>query len=132
MDSVVITYLVYLAVGIVLTAGVGRVLYRNGRVFLADVFPDNPALADAVNNLLRVGFYLINVGYVALSVRVSVDGSTAATAVASVSVKIGGVLLVLGVLHVFNVGMLNRFRKRAHLQRKYPAPRGEAIAASAL
>ena len=60
------TYLIYLAVSIALTIWVARTLHKNGRVFLVDVFHGNEALADSVNHLLVVGFYLINFGYVTL------------------------------------------------------------------
>ena len=61
-----LAYLLYLAITVPLTIYVARTLFRNGRVFLHDVFNGNDALADAVNRLLVVGFYLFNLGYVAL------------------------------------------------------------------
>ena len=61
-----LAYLLYLAITVPLTIYVARTLFRNGRVFLHDVFDGNDALADAVNRLLVVGFYLFNLGYVAL------------------------------------------------------------------
>ncbi|CAM5596905.1 hypothetical protein STENM327S_00915 [Streptomyces tendae] len=66
MDRTVIAYVIYLAVSIGLTVWVARTLSRNGRVFLADVLHGNEKLADAVNHLLVVGFYLVNLGFVAL------------------------------------------------------------------
>ena len=38
-------------------------MFRNGAAFLYDVFEDRPALAEAVNRLLVVGFYMLNLGY---------------------------------------------------------------------
>ena len=61
-----LAYLLYLAITVPLTIYVARTLFRNGKVFLHDVFNGNDALADAVNRLLVVGFYLFNLGYVAL------------------------------------------------------------------
>jgi hypothetical protein len=58
MDLKTVTYLVYLAISIGLTVWVARTLHRNGRIFLVDVFRGNEALADSVNHLLVVGFYL--------------------------------------------------------------------------
>ena len=63
------TYLIYLAISIALTIWVARTLHKNGRVFLVDVFHGNEALADSVNHLLVVGFYLINFGYVSLALK---------------------------------------------------------------
>src|SRR5713226_5395045 len=64
--SVVVTYLAYLLVSIGLTLAVGRALARNGRLFLLDVF-GNDGPAEAISNLLVVAFYLINLGFVALT-----------------------------------------------------------------
>jgi hypothetical protein len=69
MDRTVITYVLYLALSIGLTIWVARTLSRSGRVFLADVFHGSEKLADAVNHLLVVGFYLVNLGFVALWLR---------------------------------------------------------------
>ena len=70
MNTIVITYLTYLALSIGLTVWVAQTLHKNGRVFLVDVFHGNEALADSVNHLLVVGFYLINLGYVTLALRI--------------------------------------------------------------
>ena len=89
------TYLIYLAISIALTIWVGRTLHKNGRVFLVDVFHGNEALADSVNHLLVVGFYLINFGYVSLALKLGYTIETAEQSIEALSVKIGMVLLGL-------------------------------------
>ena len=112
------TYLIYLAISIALTIWVGRTLHKNGRVFLVDVFHGNDALADSVNHLLVVGFYLINFGYVSLALKLGYTIDTAEESVEALSVKIGMVLLVLGGMHLFNLFVFSRMRRRsmAHTQ----------------
>jgi hypothetical protein len=58
-------------VSIAMTVWVGRTLFRGGRVFLVDVFGGNDALADSINRLLVVGFYLVNFGFISLNLRAS-------------------------------------------------------------
>lgn len=77
MTIEITTYLLYLAISIALTIWVGRTLFKNGRVFLVDVFHGNESLADSVNHLLVVGFYLINFGYVSLALKLGYDVATA-------------------------------------------------------
>src|SRR6185295_6235038 len=96
------TYLAYLAISVGLTIWVARTLHKNGRVFLVDSFSGNERLADSVNHLLVVGFYLINIGYVALALRYGVSAASAQSAVEDLSTKVGLVLLVLGAMHFFN------------------------------
>ncbi|MFG1899444.1 hypothetical protein [Micromonospora carbonacea] len=110
MDVKVWMYLVYLAVSIGLTVWVARSLSRNGLVFLEEVFADE-RLARAVNSLLVVGFYLLNLGYVTVAMRHRDPVTGTSEAMEELSLKVGLVLLVLGALHFFNVFALGRYRR---------------------
>ncbi len=111
--SVVLTYVIYLLISIGLTVGVGWALARSGRAFLLDVFGGNESLAEAVNRLLVVGFYLLNLGFVTLTMQTSGNIDSARQGVQLLSVKIGEVLLVLGALHFANLAVFARIRGRA-------------------
>jgi len=113
MTLTVWTQLAYLALSIAVTVWVARTLHRNGRVFLVDCFHGNTALADSINHLLVVGFYLINVGFVALALRVGVAAGNPQEALETLSTKVGLVLLVLGAMHFFNLGVFTTCRRRA-------------------
>jgi hypothetical protein len=110
--SVVLTYVIYLLISIGLTIGVGWALARSGRMFLLDVFGGNEGLAEAVNRLLVVGFYLLNLGFVTLTMQTSGNIDSAREGVQLLSVKIGEVLLVLGALHFANLAVFARIRGR--------------------
>jgi hypothetical protein len=112
----VITYSLYLAISIVLTVWVARTLSKNGRIFLVDSFGGNEALADSVNHLLVVGFYLINIGYVTLALRYGTRPTDVAEVMEYLSTKVGLVLVVLGAMHFFNVYVIGRFRHRARMK----------------
>jgi hypothetical protein len=115
------TYLVYLLASVVLTVWVAHTLHKNGRVFLIEAFHGNEALADSVNHLLVVGFYLINIGYVALALRLRVRPTDLQSAIEAFSPKIGRVLLVLGLMHFFNLYVFSRMRRRALARHPSPA-----------
>jgi hypothetical protein len=121
MDILVAAYVVYLAVSVTLTVWVARTLFKNGRVFLVDVFHGNEPLADSVNHLLVVGFYLINFGYVCLALKLGYKIEMVREAVEAMSWKIGMVLIVLGAMHFFNLFIFSRMRRRATL-RGLPPP----------
>lgn len=120
MDHKVWMYLAYLVVSVGLTVWVATTLSRNGMVFLEDVFADS-RLARAVNQLLVMGFYLLNLGYVAVAMRSGARVPNTAKALETLSYKIGFVLLVLGVLHVCNVFLLSRYR-RGRLRQQQTMP----------
>jgi hypothetical protein len=110
---VVSCYVAYLAISLAVTIGVAQTLFKNGRIFLVDAFDGNEALADSVNRLLLVGFYLINLGYVALALTTSAPLDTVRQSIELVSTKIGVVLVVLGVLHFGNLYIFSRIRRRS-------------------
>lgn len=114
------TYLIYLSVSIAVTIWVAHTLHKNGRVFLVDVFHGNETLADSVNHLLVVGFYLINLGWVCLMLKLGYDISSPKEGIEALSVKIGTVLLVLGGMHFFNLFVFSRMRRRATLRNGPP------------
>ena len=120
----VATYLSYLVLAVPLTIWVAGTLSRNGRVFLKDVFAGNDELADAVNRLLVVGFYLLNLGFVTLYLRVDREVYTLRGVFEVLSVKIGIVMLLLGVIHFCNVYVFNAIRRRSRAEslRTPPVP----------
>jgi hypothetical protein len=120
MTPLVWTYLTYLALSITLTVWVARTLHKNGRIFLVDSFLGNEALADSVNRLLVVGFYLINFGFVSLALRSSDKPLDLQGVLETLSDKIGWVLLVLGFMHFFNLFIFSKMRKRALLRNALP------------
>ncbi|HZR66554.1 MAG TPA: hypothetical protein VFA85_15530 [Terriglobales bacterium] len=108
-------YITYLALSLTVTVWVAHTLHKNGRVFLVDAFHGNAELADSVNHLLVVGFYLVNIGYVALALRTTGSLTSVRESIELVSDKIGVVLLVLGAMHFFNLYVFSRMRKRSRL-----------------
>ena len=107
------THALYLTISIGFTIWVARTLFRNGRVFLVDSFLGNEKLADSVNHLLVVGFYLINIGYVSMAVRYGAVPKNFQEVFEAISWKVGLVLLILGVFHLFNLFIFTRTRKNA-------------------
>ena len=106
-------YIIYIALSLAVTVWVAHTLHKNGRVFLVDAFNGNTELADSVNHLLVVGFYLINIGYVALALRTTDNLQNLRGSIELVSDKIGIVLLVLGGMHFFNLLVFSLMRKRS-------------------
>ncbi len=129
MNWIISTYLAYLAISVALTVWVARTLHKSGRIFLVDSFLGNEKLADSVNHLLVVGFYLINIGYVTLALKYGVAAASAQEAVETLSTKVGLVLLVLGGMHFFNLYVFTKMRKRALTNRPVPPflPAGVAM-----
>jgi hypothetical protein len=112
MNAASYSYIVYLTVSVLLTIWVARTLSKNGRIFLIDAFRGNAPLADSVNHLLVVGFYLINFGFVSLALRYGVKPTHVQDSIEFVSYKVGMVMLILGAMHFFNLAVFSAMRRR--------------------
>jgi hypothetical protein len=115
MSYTAITYALYLAISVGVTVWVARTLHKNGRVFLVDAFHGNEPLADSINHLLVVGFYLINIGYVSLALKYGDKAADLDQLFEALSTKVGAVLLILGGMHFVNLYVFSKMRKRAML-----------------
>lgn len=112
MNLVAVTYLVYVLLSLSITLWVANTLFRNGRLFLIDSFGGDVEIADAVNQLLRVGFYLINIGFVSMYLRFGNSPTNVVEAIEYISIKVGVVLIVLGAMHFFNMFNFAKIRSK--------------------
>ena len=118
-NPVLLVYLPYAAIALFLTVWLARTLSRHGEVFLRAVFPDRKDLADAVNQLLVIGFYLVNLGWALLLLRaddVLAQVQTPTDAIALLTTRLGTLLLLLGVAHLANLYVFHRVRRGAETQ----------------
>ena len=111
-------YSIYLGISLSLTIWVGQTLFKNGRIFLIQAFDNQEDIADAVNKLLLIGFYLINVGFVSFFLKFGDLPTKPKEVFEYLSVKIGVVLFVLGIMHFFNVFNFAKMRTKAKQRRE--------------
>jgi hypothetical protein len=108
MNLLTWTYVAYLTLSAVVTVWVAQTLHARGRLFLVKNFHGDELLADSVNHLLVVGFYLLNFGYVALALKYGDKPTDLQTAVEFLATKLGLVLVILGAMHFFNLYIFSR------------------------
>src|SRR5918996_2183352 len=119
-QNAIVVYAVYVVIAAALTAWLARTLFRSGVAFLHDVFEDRPELAEAVNRLLVVGFYMLNLGY-ALYILRAARGLDGFEAVQFLVNRLAILLVTLAGMHFLNVLVFWRIRARRE-QRQLPAP----------
>jgi hypothetical protein len=113
MNHTILGYSLYLSISIALTIWVARTLHKNGKVFLVDAFHGREDMADSVNHLLVVGFYLINLGFITMALRSGIPPVTLEAVFVYVSGKVGLAMLVLGGMHFFNLFNFDKMRRKA-------------------
>src|SRR5580765_3582108 len=111
MNLQLIDYFIYIVASVLLTVWVGDTLQRNGRPFLVSVFKED-GMADSVNRLLVIGFYLVNFGAAAILINTGGPPPTIADMLKQTVTRIGVVLLVLGFMHFNNLLILRSIRRR--------------------
>ena len=127
MNHTVTAYLIYLPVAVAMTVWVARTLHKNGRVFLVQAFRGKEDMADSVNHLLVVGFYLINIGFIATALRYGEKPHDTQEMIEFLSTKLGVVLLVLGAMHFFNMFNFDKMRRKG-LRAEGPVTEPPALA----
>lgn len=119
MEYGITIYVIYATVAVAMTAVLARTLYRAGGVFLNDVFDGKPEFAEAVNRLLVVGFYMLNLGYGLFLLRAETQ-RTAFDAAAYLVNRLAILLVTLGIIHFVNVIVFWKIRQRAELKTAPP------------
>lgn len=113
VSPIIIAYSIYLPVTIGLTYYVARVLFRNGKVFMLDIFRGREEIATSTNKLFQVGFYLLNLGFAFLTLKVAYDITGAQDVFEALSAKIGGFSIYLGIMLFFNLYLFFRGKKKS-------------------
>jgi hypothetical protein len=107
-------YALYLLISIAITIWVGHTLHSEGEVFLIQCFGHNEVLAKSTNHLLVVGFYLVNIGFITLTLSLGTEPTNYAEAIRFLSSKVGLAVLVLGGMHFFNMSAIARFGRKVN------------------
>ncbi len=109
-----VSYALYLIIALAITVWVARTLSKNGIVFLVQCFGQNDELARSTNHLLVVGFYLINIGFITLTLSYAGEPQTVSGAMRFLAGKVGLAVIVLGGMHFFNMAMVARFGRKVN------------------
>ena len=106
------SYAIYVTLSAIVTIWVARTLHHRGRPFLVQSFHGDEHLADSINDLLVVGFYLLNFGYVALALRYGDKPADVQGAIEFLATKLGLVLVILAAMHFCNLLVFSQIGKR--------------------
>ena len=109
-----IAYALYLVITIGITIWVARTLSKNGEVFLIQCFGHNADVARSTNHLLVVGFYLVNIGFITLTLSLGAEPVTITDTIRFLSNKVGLAVMVLGAMHFFNMGAVAQFGRKVN------------------
>ncbi|HBK72307.1 MAG TPA: hypothetical protein DDZ39_11750 [Flavobacteriaceae bacterium] len=120
-SKIIIGYLIYLPIVIILTIYVSKMLFKNGKLFMIDIFKGKEDIAIATNKLFEIGFYLINIGWALLILKISYYSQNEMnyqTLIEILSKKIGGFSIYLGVMLLLNLLLFFKGRNKSRQSNK--------------
>jgi hypothetical protein len=108
-----VAYLIYLPLVIILTWYVAHTLFKNSKVFMLEIFRGKTEIALSTNKLFETGFYLLNLGYAFLIMEITTEigNGDNRTLLETLSTKIGGFCIYLGIMLFFNLYLFFRGRR---------------------
>lgn len=113
---IVIAYLIYLPIALFLTYYVARTLFKNGKVFMLDIFKGREEIASATNRLFEMGFYLLNLGFALMILKIEFSNGFVfdkQMLIEALSTKIGGFSIYLGAMLFLNLYLFFRGKRKS-------------------
>ncbi|TWV97392.1 hypothetical protein [Chitinophaga pinensis] len=107
-----LAYIIYLLITYLITVRVGLVFFRNGRIFILGLLKDDVSLTDAINRILLIGYYLVNLGYAALMISTWNTIHSWMELYLSITVMTGKIVMTLAVMHYINMLVIYFISKR--------------------
>ncbi|MCH2194075.1 hypothetical protein [Kordia sp.] len=111
MNFNVIIYIIYIPIIFFIMIKVGWLLFKNGEVFLCDIFQNDLEMTQNVNKLLLIGYYLINLGATTITITLWDNVESIHEMISTFSSILGKTILLLVIFHynnIFWIKFLNR------------------------
>jgi len=110
-NVVIWAYAIYLPTTILLTFFVAKTLFKQGKVFMLDIFNGREDIAQSTNRLFEVGFYLLNIGFAMMIMKIYYCKNLQGM-IEVLSQKIGGFSMYLGLMLFFNLYLFFRGKRK--------------------
>lgn len=111
--KILIGYSIYLPIALYLTYYVSKTLFKNGKIFILDIFKGREDIAEATNRLFETGFYLLNIGFALMILQMNIIENSYQELIEKLSYKIGGFSIYLGIMLFFNLYFFFRGKRKA-------------------
>ncbi|MBP1224133.1 hypothetical protein [Flavobacterium sp. 1355] len=109
MNLNIIGYFVYLSVTIFIIMKVGKICYRNGNIYVAELIPDHTEICQKINRVLLLAYYLLNIGYCAMTLISWQKISSAAQLIETIGVRTAVIIFIISILHYLNIFILTKY-----------------------
>jgi len=109
-----LAYIIYLSLTYMITVHAGFIFYRNGKVYVLELLDGDEKLTLFINKMLLTGYYLLNLGYAAMSIRSWSTIETWEQLVVTVIVLTGKIMMILALIHFVNMTAIFLISRNRH------------------
>lgn len=106
MNFNLLSYLLFFPAMVGVAVYVARMCHKHGRVWMLRIFDNETEFVDAVNNVLLVGCYVVNAGYIALVIGRWETVTSLPQMLGTLSHHVSIILFSLAALHYQNIAVL--------------------------
>jgi len=109
MNLNIIGYLVYLCITSIVVVRVGKTCYTNGNIYVSQLIPEHEDICKKTNNVLLVGYYLLNLGYCATTLISWEQILSVDQMVEVISIKTASIITLISILHYINIFLITKY-----------------------
>lgn len=109
MNLNIIGYVIYLLITTFIIINVGKICYRNGNIYVAQLIPEHEDLCQKTNQVLLIGYYLLNFGYCAMTLISWNKIISYPQLVEVISIKTATIICIIAILHYFNIYIITKY-----------------------
>jgi len=112
MNLNIIGYIIYLSITALIIIKVGNICYTNGNIYVSQLIPNHESLCLKVNQVLLSAYYLINLGYCAITLVQWNTITTYTELLEVITFKTVIIICSIAILHYFNIILLTKQVKK--------------------
>lgn len=112
MNFNIIGYFIYLSITSIIIIKVGKLCYDNGNIFVSQLIPNHEELCHQINKILLIGYYLLNLGYCAMTLISWETITTSNQLIEIIATKSAVIILTIGFMHYINILLLTKYIKK--------------------
>lgn len=112
MNLNIIGYTIYLLITTLIIIRVGKICYKNGNVYVAQLIPEHKDLCLKTNQILLIGYYLLNIGYCAMTLISWEKILYLNQLIEVIAYKSAIIICIIATMHYVNIMVLTKYIKK--------------------
>lgn len=109
MNLNIIGYGIYLLITSIIILKVGKICYQNGNVYVAELIPEHLDVCLKANQILLLGYYLLNIGYCAMTLISWEKIVSINQLVEVIALKSAIIIGTIAIMHYINIILLTKY-----------------------